>query len=359
MPVTVPLRTAYTYDLLSAAAISARVDAALDSAMRDRLVVGAQVRVSLDGRLIYGRNLSAPAPATNTPITSESVFRLSCLSRLLVSITALALVDKDHLSLDEDIRRWLPQFSPVLDDGSATFISVRQLLSHCAGFASSLACGTAAVDYQDASIASDARLPSTLQQLCMTALHHRPGSAWGCSMASDVLGAIVAQACGGSLENALRHYVIEPLGLQSTGFAPSLLKRPGPVFVNGLPVWPAQDSMLSNADDYLRLLEALREGGAPVLSKVMTGEMAAIQTGDLPLPGWPGRGFGLGFTVLRDPAAAASPESVGTWRMASHCGHSWFVDPSRRLSGVAFTNTAGNTQDTAFAVLLRNAVYGA
>jgi CubicO group peptidase (beta-lactamase class C family) len=359
MSVNVPLRTVYAYDLLSAGAIGCRVDAAIDSALRSGHLVGGQVRVALDGQIIYQRDVGVLDPAQRTPVAADSIFRLSCLSRLLVSVAAMALVEDGRLSLDEDIRSWLPDFTPLLADGSLAVITVRQLLSHCAGLPRRLpAASVATVAYQDASVADDAQLPITLRQLGITPLRHRPGSAWGYSMASDVLGAVIAHLTGGSLEAALQRYVIGPLQLRNTGYTVANHQRPGPVFVNGQPVHPLKDGMLGTADDYLLLLEALRQGGGVLLSKVLIGEMAAIQTGDLQLQGWPGRGFGLGFTVLRDPLAADSPESIGTWRLHSACGHTWFVDPLKRLSGVALTNTAGNTTDSAFALLLRNAVYG-
>ena len=360
MSVNVPLRKVYAYDLLSAGAIGCRVDAALESALRSGHLVGGQIRVALDGQVIYQRDIGVFDTVNGAPVTAESIFRLSCLSRLLVSVGAMALVENGHLSLDEDIRRWLPDFTPLLADGSQAIITARQLLSHCAGFARRLPAeaSSPALTYQDASVADDSHLPNTLRQLGQIALRHRPGSAWGYSMATDVLGAVIAQITGGSLETALQQHVTGPLRLRNTGYTLADRQRPGPVFVNGKPVYPLRDGMLSTADDYLLLLEALRQGGGVLLSKVLIGEMAAIQTGDLDLEGWPGRGFGLGFTVLRDPVAADSPESMGTWRLHSACGHCWFVDPLKRLSAVALTNTAGNTTDSALALLLRNAVYG-
>ncbi|WP_226503497.1 serine hydrolase domain-containing protein [Pseudomonas sp. MWU16-30317] len=359
MSVNVPLRTVYAYDLLSAGAIGCRVDAAIESALRSGHLIGGQIRVALDGQVIYQRDVGVLDPAHGTPVAADSVFRLSCLSRLLVSVAAMALVGEGRLSLDEDIHRWLPDFTPLLADGSLAVITVRQLLSHCAGFPRRLpAAAVAAEAYQDASVADDTQLPYTLRQLGMASLRYRPGSAWGYSMASDVLAGVIAQFAGGSLEAALQRYVIGPLQLRSTGYVVANRPGPGPVFVKGQAVHPLKDGILSCADDYLLLLEALRQDGGVLLPKVLIGEMAAIQTGDLQLQGWPGRGFGLGFTVLRDPLAADSPESIGTWRLHSAGGHSWFVDPLKRLSGVALTNTAGNTTDSALARLLRNAVYG-
>ena len=54
-------------------------------------------------------------------------------------------------------------------------------------------------------------------------------------------------------------------------------------------------------------------------------------------PGW---AFGFGASILTDPAAAQTPQSPGTFGWGGVWGHTWFVDPVRRLSVVSLTNTA-------------------
>lgn len=115
--------------------------------------------------------------------------------------------------------------------------------------------------------------------------------------------------------------------------------------------------MVGSAGDFLQLLETLRKGGSPLLPEFMVREMTTNQIGDLPMAFWPGRGFGLGITLLKDPVAADTPESPGTWRMGGTYGHSWFVDPKQRLSVVAFTNTALEGMSGQFTVDLCEAVY--
>ncbi|MNP32806.1 Esterase EstB [compost metagenome] len=115
--------------------------------------------------------------------------------------------------------------------------------------------------------------------------------------------------------------------------------------------------MIGSAGDFLKLLEALRQGGNPILPEALVTEMTTNQIGNLVMPYWPGRGFGLGFTLLKDPAAANTPESPGTWRMGGTYGHSWFVDPSEELSVVAFTNTALEGMSGRFTTELCEAVY--
>ena len=117
--------------------------------------------------------------------------------------------------------------------------------------------------------------------------------------------------------------------------------------------------MAGTAGDFLHLLEALRQGNGALLPDELINEMGRDQTRGLDLPNAPGFGFGLGFSVLRDPLSAASPESAGTWRWGGAYGHAWFVDRARGLSVVAFTNTLYEGMSGRFVNELRDAVYGA
>lgn len=116
--------------------------------------------------------------------------------------------------------------------------------------------------------------------------------------------------------------------------------------------------MAGTAWDLLRLLEALRKGEGVLLPDALIEEMGRDQTQGLELPNAPGCGFGLGFSVLRDPQLAESPESSGTWRWGGAYGHSWFVDRTQGLSVVAFTNTMYEGMSGRFVTELRDAVYG-
>ena len=85
--------------------------------------------------------------------------------------------------------------------------------------------------------------------------------------------------------------------------------------------------------------------------------MMTVQS-DLPIPNrGPGWAFGFGASVLTDPAAALSPQSPGTFGWGGVWGHTWFVDPVRRLSLVSLTNTALEGMMGRYTRDLRNAIY--
>ncbi len=116
--------------------------------------------------------------------------------------------------------------------------------------------------------------------------------------------------------------------------------------------------MAGTADDYLRFLECLRTGGAPILTPPSARLMADNAIGDIPVPiTGPGFGFSLGASVLLDPAAANTPQPVGVWSWGGVYGASWFVDPVNRITCVILTNTAIEGMIGAYTVQVRDAIY--
>ncbi|TWA58021.1 CubicO group peptidase (beta-lactamase class C family) [Azospirillum baldaniorum] len=376
--------------------LSTRIQAVVQQAVDDRRLVGAVVLVARDGELIHQQAAGLADRESARPLTVGTVFRLASVSKPVVATAALVLVAQGRLDLDTGIDTWLPEFRPALADGSPARITVRQLLSHTAGlgyrFLETDANGPYALaGVSDGMDASSITLEENLRRLASVPLLYEPGTAWGYSLATDVLGALIARVDGTPLDEAVRRLVTGPLGMTETGFAARDPRRVATAYVSDAPqphrlaegetVSPFEGAvgiaysparifdmsafpsggagMAGTAGDFLRLLETLRQGGGALLPGDLIGEMGRDQTGGMDLPNAPGFGFGLGFSVLRDPRLAASPESPGTWRWGGAYGHAWFVDRARGLSVVAFTNTLYEGMSGRFVTDLRDAVYGA
>ena len=117
--------------------------------------------------------------------------------------------------------------------------------------------------------------------------------------------------------------------------------------------------MVGTAPDMMRLLEAFRSGGGPILKPETMAEAARNQIGALPREekdaGWR---FGLLSAVLDDPAAAKAPMAPGTLDWGGVYGLRWMVDLRNGISIATFTNTAVEGCFGDFPRAVRRAAYG-
>ena len=113
---------------------SRRVDAVIDEAVAAGRIVGTVVLVARDGVPVYERAAGYADRESGRPTSIDTVFRLASFTKPLTAATALALVERGLLSLDDSVAQFLPGFTPRLADGTAPDIQVRHLLTHTAGF---------------------------------------------------------------------------------------------------------------------------------------------------------------------------------------------------------------------------------
>ncbi|AXX18100.1 serine hydrolase domain-containing protein [Serratia marcescens] len=371
------------------------IDGAIEQALREKRLVGAVVLVAQGGEIVYHRAAGMADREAGKPMALNTLFRLASVSKPIVSTAALALMAQGAMRLDDPITRWLPNFRPRLADGTTPLMTLRHLMTHTAGlsyrFFQPEGGFYAQLGVSDGMDEASVSLQENVRRIACAPLLAPPGAAWRYSIATDVLGAAIEQASGLPLTQAVKKWVTGPLAMTDTDFLavdparlaaayadhpgePRRLRQPDRLpFIDGCAGFhlsPARAldpqayasggaGMVGSAEDFLRLLETLRQGGGQVLPAEWVTALTTNQIGDLPMPFWPGRGFGLGITVLKDPVAAQTPESVGSWRMGGTFGHSWFVDPVRQLSVVAFTNTALEGMSGAFVGEICQAVYAA
>jgi CubicO group peptidase (beta-lactamase class C family) len=232
-------------------------------------------------------------------------------------------------------------------------------------------------------------LPEALKRISAAGLLARPGSCWGYSLATDVLGAVLERAAGETLPKIVSKLVTGPLNLNATSFSVSDTGRLAIPYTNASPPARMRDGdivrfgdgagilfcptrvldprsypsggvgMVGNALEFLQFLEAIRQGGRPILDSDSARALMANQIGDLrvDLEATSAWGFGYGGAVLVDATLACSPQNSGTWKWGGVYGHHWYVDPSARIAVVALTNTAMDGMVGAFPQALLNAVY--
>lgn len=367
------------------------IDAVIEHAIAEQQLVGVVVLIARDGKIVYARAAGFADREANVAMREDTVFRIASMTKPIVSVAALALVDQGQLSLDDPVTKWLPGFRPRLADGREPAITVRHLLTHTSGLSYKFL-EPPGGPYHKAEVSEGLAEPGlaadvNLRRLASVPLLYEPGTRWGYSLSIDVLGEVVARAGGATLPDLVSQLVTRPLAMTDTGFVVTDRARIAWPYAAGEPPvrmtepydlramnvrfsperifdpasFPSGGAGLAGtALDYLRFTEALRTGAAEILNpesaRSMTeNQIGQIGEGEVPFLG-PGGRFGFGVAVIVDSAAAKTPRGRGAFGWSGIYGTTFWVDPQARLSVVALTNVAG---DTPFEADLGEAIYAA
>ena len=192
-------------------ALKPKVDAVIDQAIAENHIVGAVVLIAQDGKTVYQRAAGLVDKEQNKPMQVNALFRLSSVSKPIVTMAALTLVDRKKLSLDDPVTQWLPDFKPKLADGTTPTITIRQLLTHTAGLGYKFTEKPDGI-YHQAQISDgfdDVRidLSEELRRLASVPLFNAPGKEWRYSLSMDVLGAVIERVTGKPLGTAVADLV--------------------------------------------------------------------------------------------------------------------------------------------------------
>lgn len=365
-----------------------RIDAAVARAIDERRIVGSVILVRRHGEPLYERAHGLADREAGRPMTLDTVFRLSSLTKPIVAAAILALIDAAKLGLDAAITDYLPDFRPRLPDGTAPVITIRHLLTHTSGLstASILSDSEQAAGVNRWRIGDDV----VVRRIGTPPLLFAPGMGWTYGPSIDVLGYLAGQLAGGRLEDALHRYVTGPLGMADTGFGvpnPARLAAPYADGANGPDLMRPRHTIpnpwgstttydpdrifdpaafqsggggaAGSGPDFMKLLEALRSGGGSILRPDTAAFSLSNQTPQLREAVGPGWQFSLVGAWLDAPEVARVPAARGTVRWGGIYGHNWFIDPTAGLTVVSMSNTGLEGSDGQFRTDILNAVYGA
>ncbi len=202
--------------------LKAELDRVIAEALDEQRIVGTVVEILIDGEPDYQRAAGLADREAGRPMTEDSIFLFSSVAKPIVTVAALNLVQRGTIGLDDTVSEWLPAFRPRLPDSSEPRITVRQLLTHSAGL-SYLFMEKGDGPYHRHAISSglddtDDDLPALIGKLTNIPLSYPPGHGWGYSMSLDVLGAVIEQATGSKLQEAIAALVTGPMAMNDTAF---------------------------------------------------------------------------------------------------------------------------------------------
>ncbi len=367
----------------------------LQSEIDRQRLPGAVALVARRGKVALFEHLGRQDPAAGTPMTRDSLFRIYSMTKPIVSVATMMLMEQGRLLLSDPVAKYLPEFAAqrvaVEQDGQVRLeapvrpATVQDLLRHTAGLTYEfLGESTVQREYAAVQIGSRARSNTAFCELIAgIPLMAHPGSRWEYSRATDVLGRLVEVISGQTLGAWLKEHIFEPLGMTDTGFTvpPAHLARMAEPFAHdpdgGEPMRVTDfrhpglmegggGGLVSTARDYARFLQFMLNKGAldgvRLLGPRIVDYMTADHLGPIPVaPGAsaallpPGHGFGLGFAVRTAAGVAPTPGSAGMYYWGGIAGTTFFVDPAEALFAILMIQAPN--QREFYRPLFRDMVY--
>jgi CubicO group peptidase (beta-lactamase class C family) len=363
-----------------------RIDGWMRRQVSDERLAGIEVLIHRRGKPVFHRCHGKRDLARKANTTPETIYRIYSMTKPLTAVAVMMLYEEGRFQLDDPITRYLPDFAgqhvftgggygAVMTEPAIRDITFRDLLTHTSGLTYAFMQATP-VDAMYR--AQKIELPGSLEplgevvgRLAKVPLIAQPGTEWNYSISSDVLGHLVAVMSGRPFEEFLRERVIRPLEMVDTEFfvpsdkvnrfaanyergpdgRPRLIEDPEKSRFLQPPKAPSGGGgLVGTARDYMHFCLMLLNRGAHGSLRLLGRKTVELMTtnhlnGDMAAMGQPrfaesnyhGIGFGLGFSVMLDPAKAQIVGSRGEYAWGGMASTAFWVDPQEDMAVVMMT----------------------
>jgi CubicO group peptidase (beta-lactamase class C family) len=385
----------------------------IDELLRRRYVApgkiaGALTLVARRGKVALLSPLGQMDLKRGKPMRTDTIFRIYSMTKPITSVALMMLHERAAFALGDPVHKWIPEWEHLrvfrygrypqfATEPAARPMTVRDLLTHTSGLSYGIMERGGVDDaYRKLGIGDGkGTLADTVEKLSHLPLDFSPGSRWGYSVATDVLGHLIEVISGKRLDEYFREEIFEPLGMVDTAFtvpadkvarfAANYTRTPDKTLAvyddpGDSPYTRAKTylsggaGLVSTVSDYLRFAEMMRRGGAidgvrilgPRTIKYMTtnhlpggADLAGLALGSsFSETRYEGVGFGLGVYVTLDPVRAQVPSSAGEFGWGGMASTAFWVDPAEEMTVIFMTQLLPSTTYD-FRGQLKSIVYGA
>jgi CubicO group peptidase (beta-lactamase class C family) len=357
-------------------------------------IPGVTVMVARRGQIGWFDALGRQSPAAATPMAHNSLFRIFSMTKPIVSVGIMMLLEDGHFLLNDPIAKYIPEFANqkvgVENNGQLDLvplnraITIQDLLRHTSGITyDHTGNGLVQQLYQQSRLrsrkisnAEHAALVASLPLMC------QPGVEWNYSRSTDILGRLIEVITGKTLGAFLTERILAPLQMAETAFHTGEANADRLAEPFATDPWtgekvqlfdmlekPAMESggggLVSTTMDYARFCQMLLNGGTLDGVRIIGRKTLQLMAADHLGPGvriqgtllTPGHGFGLGFAVRTQEGMASFAGSPGQFFWSGTGGTFFWIDPKEDLFAVFMSQGPGQREYTR--TLVRNLVYAA
>ncbi len=353
-------------------------------------VAGFVTLVARDSEVAHLETCGYRDAEAQLPMERDTIFRIYSMTKPITSIALMMLYERGKFQLVEPVSRYIPAYgkTKVLSEygymGPKLVpqnppMTIQHLLTHTAGLSYGFHYDTPIDDMYRRSIfrSETASLEEKIIGMAELPLRFQPGSAWYYSIATDVCGYLVQALADMPFEDYLEEYIFRPLGMVDTAFQvpADKLDRFAKLYQHniqdrsfhpyeGAPHIPWRDysqpasapsgggGLVSTITDYWQFANMLLNDGELGDARIIGRKTLEFMTINhikpdlLPLAIGlnviPGRGFGLGFDVVIDPAQTGVTNSLGNYGWSGAAATNFWVDPQEQLVGIIMTQLMDN-----------------
>jgi CubicO group peptidase (beta-lactamase class C family) len=390
LPVVVPEEVGISSERLK------RIDINLQADIEQNKYPGVVALIARHGKIAYFKSYGLQNTKTGAPMQQDSIFRIYSMTKPIVSVAFMTLVEEGKVFLSDKVSKYLPEFKDLkvgieeVDPATGKMVlketvpverqmTIQDLLRHTSGLTYGVF-GKSPIKtlYLKAqSWISNQTSAELVTKLSQIPLRSQPGSRWEYSRSTDVLGRVIEVISGVTFDQFLKEQIFDPLNMLDSGFyvkpenhhriaeamrdpktrkkANLLRIKKSPKFLSG------GGGGVSTVSDYLVFCQMLLNGGEFNGTRIIGPKMIELMTSDHlgEIPGFsqPGTGFGLGFSVRTAAGMASTPGSIGSYSWGGYAGTTFWVDPKEEL--IAILMIQEPTQLGRVSTLFRNLVYQA
>jgi CubicO group peptidase (beta-lactamase class C family) len=183
-------------------------DAAVRAEVDAGRIPGFVMIVARDGQVVLSDAYGKQDPNSGTPMTHDSIFRIYSMTKPIVSVAAMILVEEGRMQLADPVTKYIPELKDlkvgVEKGGTLELVAARQpitiqdLMRHTSGFTYGVFGKSLVKDlYTKNGVDSvDHTNTEFVKKLATVPLAYQPGSTWDYSRSTDVLGHVVERVSG-------------------------------------------------------------------------------------------------------------------------------------------------------------------
>ena len=384
-----------------------RLSDRINEGVKNNEIPGAVVLIARNGKIVMFDSFGFRDKEAKAPMANDTIFRIASMTKPIVSVATMMLMEEGKLSLADPVSKYIPAFADTKvsvekknADGTVELglepqfrpMTVQDLMRHTSGLTYGAA-GSNPVkqSYVDMKVMTpDQTNAQMVEKLAKLSLLYQPGTTWEYSMSTDVLGRVVEVASGMALDKFIEERITKPLKMGDTAFDVGPEKKDrgakpqkeGPK--NDVPqipdvtfksTWKSGGAgLVSTAADYARFIQMFANGGQLDGVRLISRKTIDLMTADHLSPdikmgadmgrlgpGEPsarmGQGFGLGFAVRNDQGRNPLPGSPNDYYWSGIWGTHFWHDPRERMYVVFMMQSPASGRS--YRYLMRDLVYQA